>query len=420
MHSAALVVAVFMLGLGVGSHLVGAWADRRYGREPGSLLRAYATIEFVIALLGFGISMAMPQLGGLGAALSSYTQGANGWYVPSLATYLARLGLSVGLLLPITILMGGTLTLLIRHLVREDLSIAPGRIAALYAANTAGAALGCFLTDLVLVPAVGLLRTQMAAVALNVLAGAIALAIAVVPTKPKRGKAGVRRLDEDPLKGPDPVVFAAMALALTGFAALGMEILWFRHATILLGGFRAVFALLLTVVLTGIGLGALAGGSLSRRTDHPAASLMVAQAVFAITAIASMMLVDARPIEAAASAANADVPRLTEIWFDVLPVLLLAGAPSVVMGVSFPLANALVQQAEAMVARRAGSLYLANTVGAVCGSLATGFVLLPWLGIQGSAAALAGASALAIAPLYLCARSNGPAQAGHYVPYFHF
>jgi spermidine synthase len=60
---------------------------------------------------------------------------------------------------------------------------------------------------------------------------------------------------------------------------------------------------------------------------------------------------------------------------------------------------------EPLVARRAGSLYLANTVGAVCGSLATGFVLLPWLGIQMSAAVLAGASALAIVPLYMSSRS---------------
>ena len=406
-HSASLVVAVFMLGLGIGSQLGGVWADRRYAREPGSLLRAYAKIEFAIALLGFGISMTMPHLGPFGAAFSSYTQGADGWYVPSLATYLGRLGLSVGLLLPITVLMGGTLTLLIRHLVRQDLSIAPGRIASLYAANTAGAALGCLMTDLVLVPAVGLLRTQMIAVALNVIAGAIALVITAAPPKQTRAKGGVRPLRTfSHVKGSDPVVFAAMALGLTGFAALGMEILWFRHATILLGGFRAVFALLLTVVLTGIGLGALASGHLSRRTQHAAAWLILAQAVFAVTAITSMLLVDARPIEAAASAATAAVPRLTEVWFDVLPLLLLAGVPSLVMGISFPLANALVQQTEAMVARRAGSLYLANTVGAVCGSIATGFVLLPWLGIQGSAAVLAAASALAIAPLYLCARST--------------
>ena len=37
---------------------------------------------------------------------------------------------------------------------------------------------------------------------------------------------------------------------------MGMEIVWFRHFSILLGGFRAVFALLLAVILIGIGAGA--------------------------------------------------------------------------------------------------------------------------------------------------------------------
>ena len=60
------------------------------------------------------------------------------------------------LLTPITLLMGGTLTLLIRHLVRKDLDVGGWRIAALYGVNTAGAALGCFLTDFALVPASGL------------------------------------------------------------------------------------------------------------------------------------------------------------------------------------------------------------------------------------------------------------------------
>ena len=97
--------------------------------------------------------MTVPHLGTLAALVSFYSQSANGWYVPSLMTYAVRVGIAVVLLLPITILMGGTLTLLIRHLVRQDVSIAPARIAALYAANTVGAALGCFLTDFALIPA---------------------------------------------------------------------------------------------------------------------------------------------------------------------------------------------------------------------------------------------------------------------------
>ena len=82
----------------------------------------------------------------------------------------------------------------------------------------------------------------------------------------------------------------------------------------------------------------------------------------------------------------------------VEPVL-VAGLPALLMGFAFPMANAIIQRAEASVGRRAGVLYLANTFGAVCGSLATGFLLLPTLGIQRSADVLmvaAGMAALAI------------------------
>ena len=62
-------------------------------------------------------------------------------------------------------------------------------------------------------------------------------------------------------------VLTAIALALSGFAGLGMEILWFRHFSIMLGAFRAVFSLLLTVILVGIG-----AGSLRRRRRCSAAA----------------------------------------------------------------------------------------------------------------------------------------------------
>ena len=163
-YSASLVVAVFMLGLGVGGYLVGAWADRRYAAGPESLLRTYAYVELVIALMGLGISALLPHLGQVSALVSSYSREPAGWFVLSTTSYLARAAMAVVLLTPITLLMGGTLTLLIRHLVRSDSRVSGWRIAVLYAVNTAGAALGCFLTDFALVPAVGLQRTQMVAV----------------------------------------------------------------------------------------------------------------------------------------------------------------------------------------------------------------------------------------------------------------
>ena len=44
-HSASLVIAVFMLGLGVGGYVVGTWADRRYRVRPDSLLRVFGFFE---------------------------------------------------------------------------------------------------------------------------------------------------------------------------------------------------------------------------------------------------------------------------------------------------------------------------------------------------------------------------------------
>jgi len=174
-YSTSLVIAVFMLGLGVGSFVAGAWADRRYAEPGRSLLRAYGRFELLIGVMGVGISALLPHLSQVSSLVSSYSRGAAGWYVLSSTSYLFRAAIAVVLLTPITLLMGGTLTLLIRHLVRKDFDAGGTRIAVLYAVNTAGAALGCFLTDFVLVPSLGLRATQYVAVFFNMIAGLGAL-----------------------------------------------------------------------------------------------------------------------------------------------------------------------------------------------------------------------------------------------------
>jgi spermidine synthase len=121
-NSASLVVAVFMAGLGGGSYLVGAWSDRRYAAEPALLLSIYGYAELLIALMGLGISLLLPHLGQVSALVSSYSLEPTGWFALSTTSYLVRTAVAIVLLAPITLLMGGTLTLLIRHLVRSDLS----------------------------------------------------------------------------------------------------------------------------------------------------------------------------------------------------------------------------------------------------------------------------------------------------------
>ena len=93
-------------------------------------------------------------------------------------------------------------------------------------------------------------------------------------------------------------------------------------------------------------------------------------------------------------------------------MLLEVALPALLMGFSFPLANALIQRAERSVGRRAGVLYLSNTAGAVCGSLAAGFLLLPALGMQGSATVLTSRPRSRSCRCISATRSTGRGPAG--------
>ena len=404
-YSASIVTAIFMLGLGIGSYAAGALSDRAYAAGR-SLLRVFAVIELAIGALAFGVSVLLPHLGDFSAAVSSYTRDARGWYVLSPASYAGRAGIAIVLLTPVTMLMGATLTVLIRHLVRSGADLSGPRIGLLYGVNTLGAAIGCVLTDFAFVPGYGFRATQMIAVAINF---ATATGALLLKSQSPNPKPQIPKNLQIPDPGsPIPVRVAEATLMTTGFAGMGMEILWFRHFSILLGEFRAVFALLLGVVLLAMGAGSLAGGYVQRRMQRPVHLLMLVQGLFVASTLAGLAAANARAINDAAVSyaarqlgpAAAGIGReLTEIWFNARPILLVAAVPALLMGFAFPLANAIVQRTESAVGRRAGLLYLANTFGAVGGAIATGFVLLPMLGMQRSATLLMTAAALAVLPL---------------------
>jgi spermidine synthase len=409
-HSASLVIAVFMVGLGIGSYLAGIWADRRYASAPGFLLRVYGYCEIGIAGWGLAVSSLLPLLGALSVAVSAYTPDAVGWHRLSVGSHVARYGIAVLLLAPITIVMGGTLTLLIRHLVGSDLATAGWTIGALYGMNTAGAAVGCFLTDYALVPHIGVRRSQLIAVLLNLIAGIGALRLA------SSGPPGLAMKAPAVVTGPNAsrslVIATGTAILLSGLAAMGMEIVWFRHLAVLLGSIRSVFSLLLTAILVGIWVGSLCGGYLHRRFGRPALWYMLAQALFVVSALVGVASADLNQIahERAAMVASfrstSGWPRAAaELWITARPLLREVALPAFLMGFAYPLANAMIQRAEVVVGRRAGGLYLANTLGAVFGALLAGFVLLPTLGIQQSVTVLALTAALGLAPLGVALRS---------------
>lgn len=384
--SASLVTAAYMAGLGVGAWLVGRRADRAHHADARAPLRLYAWCELAIAACGLVLLAALPRFEGISPALSSYVVDARGWHELSFVSHALRFALAAAALLPPTVAMGATLSLLARSVVREDVTQAGWRIGLLYGVNTAGAAAGALFFDLLGVPRFGVARAQGFAAALNALAalGGFALARGLVtapppPPAPER-EAGV----------PAAFRLVVISLALAGFAGLGMEIVWFRFLYSALGQYREVFSILLATVLVGIWLGAAAASFVARRCASPGLWLGLAQLAFAGLAGLGLLWFDvSRPKAVVRSmlerGAIGTVEEFGLLAWNTAQVVL---APALCMGFGFPLGNALAQTRAHSVGQRAGALYLANTLGAVAGSLATGFVLLPRLGLRLSAVLL--------------------------------
>ncbi|MBI4702570.1 MAG: tetratricopeptide repeat protein [Deltaproteobacteria bacterium] len=418
-HSAALVTAVFMCGLGAGGYVMGRLGDRRYRTDPRAPLRLYGYAELAIAVCGLLLGLLLPRLTALSAALSWYERNGAGWYVLSAGTQAGQYAVAIAALALPTFLMGGTLTLLIRYLVGAEIEQAGWRIGLLYGTNTAGAAWGALASDFALIPGLGIVRTGLVAVALGVVAGGAALLLARRRPAPAARTASPAPRPERAAgraRASTLALRSAAALCLSGCAAMGIEILWLRYLTQLLGALRAVFSLLLVVLMVGLWLGSTLGGYLHRRLGRPAETFVVAQCLLSLAVLVLLGLFDHDAIlhrhlsemEGRYFAATPGWQALLALGINLRAIAPVVALPALLMGLAFPLANAHAQRAAEAVGARAGLLYLGNTVGNVVGAVLTGFVLLPLWGIRTSGVLLGACAAAAALPLLLpaCAQAH--------------
>jgi spermidine synthase len=377
-YAASTVLAAFMGGLAVGSLLAGPLLKRV--NQP---LVLFGAAEILIGLS----AVATPV--GLDVAESLYRSlYANGFQSFGMLT-IARLVSSFVVLLIPTVLMGITLPVLSASaLVREEFGT---RVSALYAANTAGAVAGAILTGFELIGRIGIQNTFFLAAAINIAVGAIALAWAKgvgrvfrAAREPKMGH--IEPFSDEKLAYAEienrPAPFLAAVAALSGMAALALEIVWFRMLMQYLDATTYAFTTMLATVLVGIAIGGAIAARMLRRDRDWIARLFTLQLATAIAVLASAAFLawsfnagwkTAAPIQASVAA--------------ILPAALL-------MGLSFPIVLRAATDAATVAkgmttGRSVGQLYAANVGGAILGALVGGFLLIPQLGTRGALIAAA-------------------------------
>jgi spermidine synthase len=366
------VLAIFMGGLGIGSAILGKRADLR--ERP---LLFYGNLEVMIAIAA-ALSQPLLWL----AAKVYFASGGSPQLGIAMATLL-RLFLATLVLGPATFLMGATLPAAARAVATEDDG---GRhsVALLYGVNTLGAVAGALLSTFVMLETYGSHHTLLIAMLVNVLVGILARSMGRSAVVPASGLASQEETAPvQPEAGQRPALQVYVASALVGFAFLLMELVWYRMLSPILGGTTYMFGLILAVALFGIGVGG-ALYALARTERATAGAFAITCSLEALVIAIPFALGDRLAILANVLRDFGVVGFGGHVAAWTLITMIVVWPAACVAGYQFPLLIALLGRGSKDVGRQIGAAYAWNTGGAIVGSLAGGFGILPLLSAPGT------------------------------------
>lgn len=400
-YAVTTVLCAFMGGLALGAVIAGRLADRL--ERP---LLGFGLVE-----LGVGASgLVVPQvLFGLGPAYVWLHDLLGGAGLPFTLGRFALAGIT--LLVPCT-LMGMTLPLLSRAAVDRDGVVGRGA-GGLYAFNTLGAVAGCAAAGFALIPALGLFETSAVAACLNTAVGTAAVALGL---RARRLASGTGARGVRAGRMPRTARLAALAFGVSGFTALGYEVLWTRALEQFTHNSTYAYSAMLATFLLGIGGGSALAAARADRSGRPLPILGGIQIGIALSVIAALIIYPRMlfwiPAAAAAAGGLGSWGRAMGLIFGVSGVTLLS--TTFLFGAAFPfVARAMVDSVE-VVGRRVAAAYTLNTLAAILGAVAVGFWLLPAFGLRGAFLILVATNAATGAALVLLSsqRDTGLFAAG--------
>ena len=375
------VLAAFMSGLALGSYVLGKYADR--SRNP---LRLYAIYEIGVGLTAFIVSFLLIRI----TPVYVWVHATLGENPPAFA--FVRFTIAFALLIVPTVLMGATLPILSRLIVKQ-LSLVGKELGLLYAINTMGAVAGSFATGFYLIGHLGL-HGSIAVAALGNLGVGIIAWLASIHTSFTNIKT--------PGSAPDlpaaPTVKAHLGdiqtwrtyrivlfvFGLSGLASFAYEIFWTRALVFLLGNTTYAFTLMLTAFLLGIALGGFGIRFLADVIRNPLRLFAVIEILIGgFSAIALPLLfftVESQAVHSFIVRYSGRLELLAVSNFVIaLSAMLL---PATLIGATLPLMGRIFVSNLQSTGTTVGKIYAINTLGNVLGALLPGLLIMPLMGIQ--------------------------------------
>ncbi len=370
-YAQTLVLAIFMGGMALGS-----WAVAHYSLRIRQLLWAYVLVEGLIGILGLFFHETF--VAAVNFSFASVIPALSGAF--SIQVY--KWSLAALLILPQSVLLGMTFPLISGALIRRWPDQPGKTLATLYFTNSLGAAIGVLVSGFVLISAVGLPGTIRTAGLLNIVMALAIWAIVRGRTEPPAAilSASAPSPGQDRLTG-----WFTVAALLTGTASFMYELGWIRMLSLVLGSSTHSFELMLSAFIFGLAFGGLYVRRGIERIRDPAAYvaqiMVVTGALAALTLPAYNLTFDFMAWFLGVSPRTAAGYAAFNVISQLIAALIMIPA-TFCAGMTLPLLTRELMR-RGIGERAIGTIYSANTLGAIVGVLLSIHVLIPLVGIKG-------------------------------------
>lgn len=378
-QAAAATLAAFFTGIAAG--------NAYWGRRASTLARpllTYGVLELCVTLSAILYFVVYLVYDNLYPFLFSIFANA-----PMIFT-LAKFALALILFFPAAFFMGGTLPVMTQYLVKNPGTLGK-RASVLYALNTLGAASGAIAAGFYLPQTLGVDVSYLLAMAVTLLVGLAAIVLgrknSVLDTRPNQ-----ESIPNEPTEAKEnsslvlPRTLTVLAW-LSGFASLALQVLWIRMFAQVLHNSVYTYSAILAVFLIALALGGAIARELARRQVIAFGFLPSLLTLTALMVAASPNLFHF--LTNSGSYIGGD-ESFTGYLFQIFSVVAMTiGVPTMVIGVLLPYLFKLAENGHTGPGETVGRLVTVNTVGAILGSVAAGFILLDWIGLWSSLKAIA-------------------------------
>jgi spermidine synthase len=364
----SVVLAAFMGGLALGSAFAARIAPRI--TRP---LRAYAWIEIAIGLYALSVPTGFRALDYFDATLWQRI------HPGAFSFAIARFLLAAMVLLIPTALMGATLPVIVAAIRRYG-ATAPRTISRFYGLNLIGAIVGTLAGGFVLLPNLGMRTTIWIAALTNLAVGAVILIARRDAPAPNSDIASDVE-DGESLDSNAPVdraLWFGCAFA-SGFVTIGMQVVWSRILSMIIGSSTYAFTMVLALFLLGLAIGAwIVGFAKKTESARLRRVVFVVQLLIVLSLFVSFRLTSAVPgllIRIGFTLGIDSWHGLLALQASAATVLVLV--PATLMGMVMPLVLVWTAGGGRAPERLVGQTYALNTIGAISGAIVTTFVLIP-------------------------------------------